>query len=132
VTRRSAASVVSGWIRAINAADLPGFLRDLEDDCVLVEPQHTYLGKGNLTRWFEMVVVHRSSTLRLISAHDAEPDHLLAWAEWHAKSFHDEVTLWTPLAVLITSGRIREIHISPPMRVPVPVMSPSEPEESAA
>ena len=73
MTRSSAAAVVAGWIRAINAADLSGFLHELEDECVLVEPQHTYLGKGNLTRWFEMVVLHRSSTLRLISTHDAEP-----------------------------------------------------------
>ena len=132
MTRSSAAAVVAGWIRAINAADLSGFLHELEDECVLVEPQHTYLGKGNLTRWFEMVVLHRSSTLRLISTHDAEPDHLLAWAEWRARSFHDEVTVWTLLAVLTARGRIREIHISPPMRVPLPAATPPQPEESAA
>ncbi|MBD3753617.1 MAG: hypothetical protein IE935_14665, partial [Micrococcales bacterium] len=94
MTRSSAAAVVAGWIQAINAADLSGFLSELEEECILVEPQHTYLGKGN-ARWFEMVVLHRSSTLRLISTHDAEPDHLLAWAEWRATSFHDEVTVWT-------------------------------------
>lgn len=132
MTCGSAASVVDGWIQAINAADLPGFLRDLEEDCVLVEPQHTYHGKGNLARWFEMVVLHRSSRLRLISTHDVEPDHLLAWAEWNVTSFHDEITLWTPLAVLTTDGRIREVHISPPMRVPLPNITPPEPEESAA
>lgn len=132
MTCSSAASVVSGWIRAINAADLSGFLSELEEECILVEPQHTYLGKGNLARWFEMVVLHRSSTLRLISTHDAEPDHLLAWAEWRATSFHDEVTVWTPLAVLTARGRIREIHISPPMRVPLPAITLPEPEESAA
>lgn len=132
MTRSSAASVVAGWIRAINAADLSGFLRELEEDCVLVEPQHTYIGKGNLAEWFEMVVLGRSSTLRILSAHDAEPDHLLAWAEWHARSFHDEIRMWTPLAVLTADGRIREIHISPPMRVPRLVASPPGPEESAA
>ncbi len=132
MTRSSAASVVAGWIRAISAADLSGFLQEVEEECVLVEPQHTYLGKTNLTRWFEMVVLHRSSTLRLLSTHDAEPDHLLAWAEWRASSFHDEITVWTPLAVLTARGRIREIHISPPVRVPLPATAPTEPEESAA
>lgn len=130
VSRSSALSVVARWITAINAGDLPAFLSAFEDECVLVEPQHTYVGKSDVSRWFETVVVHRSSSLRILSAHDAEPDHVLVWAEWATRSFYDEVTVWTPLAVLTGERRIREIHISPPVRVPA--ATPAPPDEENA
>ncbi len=109
---------VARMIAALNAGDRDAFLKEFGEDCAVVEPQQTYTGKSAVSGWFEQAIVEAAATVRVMSSLVAEPHHYLMWAEWAVTSFFDGVTVWTPLAVSTDDAGIREIHISPPMRVP--------------
>lgn len=109
---------VARMIAALNAGDRDAFLQEFGEDCSVVEPQQTYTGKSAVSGWFEHAIVESSATIRVLTSLAAEPDHYLMWAEWAVTSFFDGVTVWTPLAVSTDEAGIREIHISPPLRVP--------------